>query len=246
MPRCARNIIHCNCTFLTYIFIHMEHSLAAYHCYTFSSAEIMAYLLGSGWIWIGLAQTILGFVTSTNCDANVDFPIFIGVHGLLNMIYWICIIPFVICGYKQFEFRIVFYFAWIAEGALCITGLVLYANTAGYLKGCNKDCKTCSRDLITGSVVIESLNLIAYILVTLCIIAYEIKTKCKHCKLEDGWCERGHDAEPHVRRQIRPQEARIEPATVTNGIDHATGITVRTSRNQITGTTNYYIQHLNV
>ncbi|KAL3880291.1 hypothetical protein ACJMK2_032539, partial [Sinanodonta woodiana] len=63
---------------------------------------------------------------ASNCDANVEFATFIGVHGLLNMIYGIGLMLFAGRGYKQFEFRLVFYLAWIAEGALCITGMSQY------------------------------------------------------------------------------------------------------------------------
>ncbi|KAL3864446.1 hypothetical protein ACJMK2_006130 [Sinanodonta woodiana] len=202
-------------------------------------------ILGSVWIIIGFSQTITGF--ATNCDANVEFPIFIGVHGLLNMIYGIGIMLFAGRGYKQFEFRLVFYLAWIAEGALCITGMAFYSSTVGYLKGCMKDCKTCSRDLITGSIVIESFIFFLYILVTFTAIGHEIKTKCMYCKLGDGSGERSHDTEPRAGSPFGGRETRrTDPNTGNRGLDIARRIAGRTSADQGTGPNTIHIHNLYV
>ncbi|KAK3595899.1 hypothetical protein CHS0354_014732 [Potamilus streckersoni] len=145
-------------------------------------ARVTTIIFAILWTVFAVTQIGVGFSTNGNCEMNQRLPIYLGIHGLINLTWSVFVPLFVFLSHKNFYVRVIFYVFWGVEGVLVIYGLAEFYGTNEKLISCSENCKSCASEARNGSMVTETFILIMYFIASILILSYECTNKCKYCK----------------------------------------------------------------
>ncbi|KAL3864442.1 hypothetical protein ACJMK2_006126 [Sinanodonta woodiana] len=145
-------------------------------------ARVMTIIFAILWTVFAVTQIGVGFANNGNCEMNPRLPIYLGIHGLINLNWSVFLPLFVFLNHKNFYVRVIFYVFWQVEGVLVIYGLAEFFATNEKFINCSGKCLSCASEARNGSMVTEIFILIMYVTASILIVSYEYANKCKYCK----------------------------------------------------------------
>ncbi|KAL3864441.1 hypothetical protein ACJMK2_006125 [Sinanodonta woodiana] len=145
-------------------------------------AKVTTIIFAILWTVFAATQIGIGFSTSGSCEINKRLPVYLGIHGLINLNWSVFLPLFVFLNHKNFYVRLIFYIFWGIEGVLVIYGLAEFFGTNEKLNNCSENCLSCASEARNGSMVTEIFILIMYVTASILILSYECANKCKYCK----------------------------------------------------------------
>ncbi|KAK3595898.1 hypothetical protein CHS0354_014731 [Potamilus streckersoni] len=134
------------------------------------------------WFVLGLTQALIGFLNNGQCDKSKHLPMFLGIHGIINGICGIIVMPCFLIEHNGFYARLIFYTFWGINGVLILYGVIQSGVTHADILSCVQNCDSCANVVSVGALITEILIFILFFFASIIAITYECRTRGQFCR----------------------------------------------------------------